>query len=83
MEATVAAERWKLVAKISSRSEYAVPNAETRHESTSGNCQALPEECSETENRKTFGSKIRGLQAQLYQRDSGWEVDGEGRGSAS
>ena len=28
------------VASISRQSEYAVPNAETRHESTSGNCQA-------------------------------------------
>jgi hypothetical protein len=52
MKATVAAEGLKLIAKISKLSEYAVPNAGTRHGSTSGNCQALPEECSEAENPK-------------------------------
>ncbi len=46
------------VASISRRSEYAVPNAETRHESTSGSCQALPEECSEAET-ENFAPKIR------------------------
>jgi hypothetical protein len=43
---------------ISRRSKYAVPNAETRHGSIGGNCQALPEECSEAENRKLLAQTI-------------------------
>jgi hypothetical protein len=40
MRSTVSAEEMELVAMMKKRSEYAVPNAETRHGSTSGNCQA-------------------------------------------
>ena len=60
MRATVSAEEMELVAMMNKRSEYAVPNAETRHESTSGSCQALHEECSEAETENFLAQKFEG-----------------------
>ena len=67
---------------ISRRSEYAVPNAETRHGSIGGNCQALPEECSEAENRKLLAQTIEGYEHNVSSEkkcaSSNWKSDGGG-----
>ena len=67
---------------ISRRSEYAVPNAETRHGSIGGNCQALPEECSEAENRKLLAQTIEEYEHNVSSEkkcaSSNWKSDGEG-----
>jgi len=67
---------------ISRRSKYAVPNAETRHGSIGGNCQALPEECSEAENRKLLAQTIEEYEHNVSSEkkcaSSNWKSDGEG-----